>query len=83
MAGCRRQGTYGPPSARQPAAFAIVQVEGAALLLDKEPGRVAANLKTVHEQLTAGLNELCRITKQIQGSNGEAADRTLAHKVST
>lgn len=59
---------------------AIVQVEGAALLLEKEPGRVAAHLKTVHEQLTAGLNELRRITKRIRSSNGEVGDPTLVHR---
>ena len=59
---------------------AIVQVEGASLLVEKEPGRVAANLKIVHENLTAGLGELRRISKQMGNSNREAGDHTLAHK---
>ncbi len=59
---------------------AIVQVEGAALLLEKEPGRAAATLKTVHEQLTTGLNELRGITKQMRSPNGEAREQTLAHR---
>ena len=59
---------------------AIVQVEGAAQLLEKEPRRVAANLKIVHERLSAGLDELRRISKQIGNSKSEAADHTLAHK---
>ena len=59
---------------------AIVQVEGASLLVEKEPGRVAANLKIVHEHLTAGLSELRRISKQIGTSNREAGDHSLAHK---
>lgn len=58
----------------------IVQVEGAALLLEKDPGRVAATLKTVHEQLKTGLNELRRITRQMRSSNGEVDDPTLVHK---
>ena len=41
---------------------------------------MAANLKTVHKQLTTGLNELRRITKQIRGSDGEVGDPTLAHR---
>jgi len=44
---------------------AIVQLEGAVLLLDKDPGRVAARLNTVHDQLKKGLNELRRIAKQV------------------
>ena len=44
---------------------AIVQLEGAVLLLDKDPGRVAASLNTVHDQLKKGLNDLRRIAKQV------------------
>lgn len=44
---------------------AIVQLEGAVLLLEKDPGRVAASLNTVHDQLKKGLNELRRIAKRV------------------
>ena len=44
---------------------AIVQLEGAVLLLDKDPGRVADSLNTVHDQLKKGLNDLRRIAKQV------------------
>ena len=39
---------------------AIVQVEGATLLIEREPHRVAGILKTVQDQLTEGLNDLRR-----------------------
>lgn len=44
---------------------AIVQLEGAVLLLERDPGRVAASLNTVHDELKKGLNELRRIAKQV------------------
>ena len=44
---------------------AIVQLESATLRLETEPGQVAATLKIVHEQLTAGLDELRQIAGQI------------------
>lgn len=44
---------------------AIVQLEGAVLQLEKEPGRVAASLNVVHDQLKKGLSELRRIAKQV------------------
>ncbi len=37
---------------------AIVQVEGAGRLMEKDPSQADTMLKTVHGQLTAGLNEL-------------------------
>ncbi|MXZ23072.1 MAG: histidine kinase [Caldilineaceae bacterium SB0665_bin_25] len=44
---------------------AIVQLEGAVLQLDKDPGRVAASLKIVNDQLKQGLTELRHIAKQV------------------
>ena len=44
---------------------AIVQLESATLRLKTEQGQVAASLKIVHEQLTAGLDELRQTAGQI------------------
>ena len=43
----------------------IVQVEGAALLIEQEPQRVAEILKTMHGQLTEGLSELRRTIQEL------------------
>ena len=44
---------------------AIVQLEGAVLQLEKDPGRVAVSLNVVHNQLKEGLTELRRIAKRV------------------
>ena len=44
---------------------AIVQLEGAVLQLEKDPGRVAVSLNVVHDQLKKGLTELRRVARQI------------------
>ena len=44
---------------------AIVQLEGAVLQLEKDPGRVAVSLNVVHNQLEKGLAELRRIVKRV------------------
>ena len=44
---------------------AIVQLEGAVLQLEKDPGRVAVSLNDFHDQLKKGLTELRRIAKRV------------------